>query len=87
MYFYFAFFIPTEILRNDVIPIIRTEFINGWRAEKNWYWGMETRRLRKKSFRVTREEVKITRVLKFFLLNGAADFFSVDFEISELKMG
>ena len=38
-------------------------------------------------FRVTREQVKVTQVLKFFLLNGAVDFFSVDFESTELKMG
>ena len=40
-----------------IIPAVRFE-MNGGRAEKNWYWGMETRRCRIESFRVTREQAK-----------------------------
>ena len=66
-----------------------TESINGRRAEKNWYWSMETSRFRIESFRVIRELVKITRVLKVFLLNLGSSFLSPSILrlLLELKMG
>ena len=59
---------------SDGLIFSYTEFINGRCAEKNWYRGMETRHFRIESFLVIREQVKITQVLKFFLLSGAVDF-------------
>ena len=64
-----------HIMSADKYPRIYTEFINGGRAEKNWYWGMETRRFRINNFCVTREQVKIIRVLKLFFAQRGSRFF------------
>ena len=65
---------------------VYTEFINSGRVEKNWDWGMETRRFKMKYFALQGNSWNLHEFWSFlFLLNGAV-FFPVNFEITELKL-